>query len=269
LSREAFSTYEVECFGRLVDGHAHLEQLEDLPRALLEARQGGVCAIVAVGMDKGSNEKALQIARDHPRFVYPAIGYHPWTIQDSEIEETLVAIRRQIALCVALGEIGLDYKIKVRKELQEQVLSPLLDLAREWDKPVILHCRFSHRRVLEMVQERGLKKALFHWYSGPRDVLREILSEGYLISATPALAYSPPHEDAIRYAPLDRILLETDCPVNYQGLRATPKDVQVTLQEVARLKALDPFLVAKQTTANAFRFFEIPSFWGCPGVDHA
>lgn len=252
---EPFPPSEVESFGRLVDCHAHLEQLEDLPEALLEAKARGVCAIVAVGMDKGSNEKTMGIAQRQPRFVYPAIGYHPWAIKDSEIEETLLGIRRQISSCVALGEIGLDYKVKLPKRVQEEVLSRLLDVAREWDKPAILHCRFSQRRVLEMVRERGLKKVVFHWYSGPQDLLREILAEGYFISATPALLYSPPHQEAIRYAPLERILLETDCPVRYQALESRPKDVEITLREVARLKEVDPVLAAKETTANAFRFF--------------
>lgn len=81
--------------GSLVDCHAHLEQLQDLPEALSEARQKGICGIVAVGMDKASNERTLRIARDHPCFVYPAIGYHPWAIQESEVEATLLGVRGQ------------------------------------------------------------------------------------------------------------------------------------------------------------------------------
>ena len=81
---------------------------------------------------------------------------------------------------------------------------------------------------------------------------------GYFISATPALAYSPPHQEAIKRSPLERILLETDTPVSYQGKESKPKDVWITLEEVARLKGLDPMMVAKQTTANASQFFQIP-----------
>ena len=102
-----------------------------------------------------------------------------------------------------------------------------------------------------------IKHAVFHWYSGPVDLLDEILSMGYFISATPALVYSPPHQEAIKRAPLDRILLETDTPVRYQGKESRPKDVYITLGEVARLKRLEPYRVAIQTTANAFQFFRI------------
>jgi TatD DNase family protein len=130
-------------------------------------------------------------------------------------------------------------------------------MAIEFDRPVIVHCRFSHRRAFEMVRERKIKRAVFHWYSGPVDLLDKILTEGYFISATPALAYSPPHREAIQRAPIERILLETDTPVSYQGREARPKDVRVSLEEVAKLKRLEPSIVAMQTTANASEFFQI------------
>jgi len=109
-----------------------------------------------------------------------------------------------------------------------------------------------------MVRERKIKQAIFHWYSGPLDLLDKILSVGYFISATPALIYSPPHQEAIKRAPIERILLETDTPVGYRGREARPKDVRVSLEEVARLKRLEPFIVAIQTTANASQLFQIP-----------
>jgi len=126
---------------------------------------------------------------------------------------------------------------------------------------VIIHCRYSHRRAFEMVGERKIKRAIFHWYSGPLDLLDKILSMGYFISATPALIYSPSHQEAIKQAPLERILLETDTPVSYQGRESRPKDVQITLQEVVRIKKLNPAIVSEQTTINASQFFQIPFQW--------
>jgi TatD DNase family protein len=129
----------------LVDSHAHLEDLDDLPEFLEEAKAAGVCGIIAVGMDIESNKKVLKIAAANPQFVYPALGYHPWEIKEEEVEENLSFIRDHIEEGVALGEIGLDYKIKVKKELQWKVLGGLLDIALESNKPVIIHCRYSHR----------------------------------------------------------------------------------------------------------------------------
>ena len=241
----------------LVDGHAHLEQLDHLPESLQEAKEAGVTGIIGVGMDIQSNTKILQIAEANARFVYPALGYHPWQIKEEEVEGNLSFIRDHVKEGVALGEIGLDYKVKVKKELQRRVFEELLNIAFELNKPVILHCRYSHRRAFEMVKERKIEQAVFHWYSGPLALLDEILTRGYFLSATPALAYSPPHQEAIKRAPIEKILLETDTPVNYQGKEARPKDVRVSLGEVARLKKLDRSIVAEQTTANAARFFGI------------
>lgn len=241
----------------LVDGHAHLNELRDLPESLQEARAVGVRGIIAVGMDIESNEKILQIAGTETQFVYPALGYHPWVIREDEIEANLSFVREHAREGVALGEIGLDYKIKVKKELQWKVFGRLLDIGLESEKPVIVHCRFSHRRAFDMVRERKIERAVFHWYSGPLRLLDEIFEAGYLISATPALAYSPPHQEAIKRAPIERILLETDTPVSYQGRESRPKDVRITLEEVSRLKKLDPSLVTERTTQNASRFFQL------------
>ena len=241
----------------LVDGHAHLEELEDLSESLREARAAGVHGIIAVGMNIESNKEIFQIAEANRGYIYPAIGYHPWEIKEGEVQANLSFIRNHVEKCVALGEIGLDYKIKVKKELQWRVFGELLDIALESDRPVIIHCRYSHRRALEMARERKIMRAVFHWFSGPLPLLDEILETGYFISATPALAYSPPHQAAIKQAPIERILLETDTPVSYQGRKSRPKDVWVTLKEVSRLKGLDPSVVSEQTSENASRLFGI------------
>jgi TatD DNase family protein len=241
----------------LIDSHAHLNEFEDITTILNEAKQSGVIGIVAVGMDINSNKKTLQLARENPKLVYPALGYHPWEIKENEIEENLSWIKDHIGEAIALGEIGIDYKIKVEKEVQFKVFNELLEIANAFDKPVIIHCRFSHQKAFEMVKEKGLKRGLFHWFSGPINILDKILESGYFISATPALAYSPPHQEAIKKAPLERILLETDSPVSYQGKESSPKDVLITLLHVSRLKGLEPLFVSKETTLNASEFFQI------------
>ncbi len=242
---------------KLVDSHAHIDELENLSKAIHEAKESGVIGIIAVGMNIESNKKTLEIAMDNPEFIYPAIGYHPWEIKEEEIEANLTWIKDHINEAVALGEIGLDYKIKLKKELQFKVFERLLEIANEFDKPVILHCRFSHQKVFEMVKGKNVKKAIFHWYSGPLNLLDRIIESGYFISATPALAYSPPHQEAIKRTPIERILLETDSPVSYQGKEASPKDVLTTLSHVSQLKDLDILSISKETTFNASQLFEI------------
>ena len=238
----------------LVDTHAHLDEIEDLKEALKEARDEGVGGVIAVGMDKSSNEKTLSIAEGEG-MVYPALGYHPWSIKRGEIEDNLTFIEENIQRCQAVGEVGLDYKARVKKDLQKEVFADLIKIALRHRKPLILHCRYSHKRVFEMITEEGVKTAVFHWYTGPLDLLKEIVKAGYYISATPALLYSPPHQEAIKEVPLEHLLLETDTPVKYQGLYARPKDVRISLKEVARLKGLPPEKVREETTKNAIRLF--------------
>ena len=212
-------------------------------------------AIVGVGMTVESNQRILSLARQYPGYIYPAIGYHPWEIRPETVDETLAFIEKHLPTSVALGEVGLDYKARVKKTFQREVLCRLLELASRHEKPALLHCRFSHQRTLELVQQCGLEQAVFHWYTGSVEILRKILDHGYSISATPALAYSPPHREAVCYAPLDRILIETDSPVVYQGMESRPVHVKHTAELVAEVRGEALERVTEKTTENARRLF--------------
>ena len=239
----------------MIDSHAHLNEIEAVDEALARAQEAGITGIVAVGMDIASNRATLELHRRFPHLVYPAMGYHPWSITPEGIEENLAFIREHLAGCIALGEVGLDYQAKVKKKVQQEVLAQLLEITAGENKPVILHTRFSQPRAHRMVKEAGIVRAVFHWYSGPLDVLQEILADGYFISATPALAYSPPHQAAIQAAPLGRILIETDSPVVYQEKKSEPAHLVITARELSRVKGIELSQVIETTTANAKTFF--------------
>jgi TatD DNase family protein len=249
-------------FEGLVDAHAHLDQVPDTAQALHEARRVGISQVIAVGMARDSNQTTLALAEQFSGRVLPAIGYHPWSIRADELEATLTHIRNDLGRCIALGEVGLDYKVKVDKKLQQDVFAQLLSLAVEFDKPVIVHCRFSHRRALDMTRAAGVRRAVFHWYSGPLDIMEELLSDGYFISVTPALAYSPPHREAAHKAPLAQILVETDTPVSYQGRASQPADLLQTISGLSTIKRMPQEEVASITAQNARVFYGI-----CPGSD--
>jgi TatD DNase family protein len=156
-----------------------------------------------------------------------------------------------------LGEVGLDYKVKIKKSLQHNVFSQVLALAEKYKKPVIVHSRYSYEKTYEMVSAANIKKAVFHWYSGPLDVLEKIIDAGYFISATPALAYSEKHQEAVLKAPLDQILIETDSPVEYQGKLSEPATLIETIAELSKLKKEPVEIIAEKTTKNAKWFFDI------------
>ena len=233
----------------MIDGHAHLNEIEAIDQAMERARAVGIRGIIAVGMDQTSNQTTLALADRFRGFVHPAIGYHPWSVTLEGTDENLEFIEAHIGSCVAMGEIGLDYGAKAKKKLQQAVFEKLLDIARRHNRPVIVHSRYSHQRTFSMVKEAGIERAVFHWYSGPPDVLEGILGKGYFISATPALAYSPPHQEAMKIAPLEQILIETDSPVAYQGKVSEPADLVVTVQELSRIKGIPLEEVAVITAA--------------------
>lgn len=241
----------------MIDTHAHLDEIKEIDRAIQRAQDAGIQSIVAVGMDLASNVTTINLARQFPNMVYPAIGYHPWSISPDTIEENLEFIEENLPSCIALGEVGIDYKIKVKKQIQWEVFSKILSLAIQYNKPVIVHSRFSHQRSHRMVRDAGIERAVFHWYIGSLEILENIVDDGYYVSATPALAYSPPHQAAIKAAPIERILVETDSPVEYQGKVSEPADLSLTLDELSRLKEMALDKVRSITTANAKHFFDL------------
>ncbi|MBW2220181.1 MAG: TatD family hydrolase [Deltaproteobacteria bacterium] len=241
----------------LIDAHVHLNAIEPIQSAISNARSAGVKRIVAVGMDLPSNIKTLELAKQFPDIVCPAVGYHPWSIIEDEIEATLLFIDQHLGDCVALGEVGLDYKVKIKKPIQYKVFSKVLELAQQHQKPVIVHSRYSYERTHAMVSAAGIPNAVFHWYSGPPDVLDKIIADGYFISATPALAYSKQHQAAIKKTPLSQILIETDAPVEYQGKVSEPASLVDTLKALGSLKNRSVAEIALITTENSEKFYKI------------
>jgi TatD DNase family protein len=251
---------------RLIDTHAHLDEIENLDSVLTQAKEAGLIAIVAVGSDITSNAKVLELSALYKDFVYPALGWHPWYIKEAEIGASLEFIRANVDRAVAIGEVGLDYHKRVRaiagKDLQKRVLRELLKIAGEHKKPALIHSRYAWRDALDAVVETGLEKAVFHWYTGTSSVLRDIIDRGYYISATPAVGYHEEHRRAVKEVPLERMLLETDCPVVYGRGReneftSSPADVLRSLKGAAALKGVSDAEIAEASTKNARRLFGI------------
>ena len=250
---------------KLIDTHAHLDELRNLDLMLEEAKKAGVIAIVAVGSNYQSNMKTLKISQQNRRFVYPALGLHPWELGNLgtfEIDENLRFIEQNIASAVAVGEIGLDYDKRVlkvaSKELQKEVLGRLLNLARKYAKPAIIHSRYAWKDALCLIQDVGINKAVFHWFTGFSSVLKDIIGGDYFVSATPATEYHEEHRRAIKEAPLQRLLLETNCPVAYgrtARYESQPADVLRGLEAVSQLKEIAEATIAEQTTRNAINLF--------------
>ncbi len=254
----------------LIDTHAHLDHLENLGQALKDAVESGVEAIVAVSMDLESCRKNLVIKKntDRPK-IFLAMGIHPEKASRADLGPCLDFIRQHAGELAAVGEIGLDFwykwvrKDEARKSEQRNVFRAFLEVAKELNLPAVIHSRGVWRECLETAQSVGVRKAVFHWYSGPVDVLNEIIKAGYFVSTSPSVAYSPQSREAIASAPIERTLIETDSPVHYHGLEASegfhaePKDVLRTLKAYCELKGMEEERAAAILNRNAREVFGI------------
>lgn len=201
--------------------------------------------------------RTIEIAEKHRDFVFPAIGIHPWYCEKVD-EEAFAFIENRLDACRAIGEVGLDNWIDTNPQRQRQVFERLLEMASRHRKPVLVHTRGAWPDTFELVKKYDIERAAFHWFTGPRDVLKEIVDRGYLVSATPAAEYSKAHREALASAPLENLLLETDSPVKYRGVEAEPSHLIRTLTSVSKLLDQRPEEIGKQTTLNARRLLELP-----------
>jgi len=249
----------------LVETHAHLADLSGIPSVIGRAKEAGVKAVVAVAVNLETCMRNLELAGEYPDYVIPALGIHPTEWFNEDFRATIAFIRDHTSGCRAMGEIGLDYwNREVRKsrellERQRSIYVELLGVARESGLPASIHSRGAWRDALTLAEEHGPDGAVFHWYSGPTDLLPELLDHGYYISCTPALEYSKELREAVTKAPIERILVETDSPVYIRSLArpSEPADVAITLRHLAEIKGLPPEDIAEATTRNAETLFSL------------
>ncbi len=251
---------------KFIDTHAHIDQLADLPGAMGRAHEAGVSAVVAMSVDLESMHKVLEIQAQYQRpRIYAALGVHPGMVKPQEQAQAFEFMRGHLAQAVAVGETGLDYWYKwvrkddVERQKQKDSFAYHLQLAKEHQLPIVIHSRGAWQDCLQMTLDSGVAAALFHWYSGPLDVLDQILAAGFYVSTSLSVAYSPESQKAMAQAPLQRILVETDSPVRYRdgeaAFSAEPKDVLKTVEALAKLKNLGFQEVLNQVNANAMDFF--------------
>jgi len=250
---------------RLIDTHAHLDQVEDYSLEISRARDSGIQAILAVSGDRISGKKTLQITQEHRGYVYPALGIHPWelTKNSTNVTESLKFIENNIDSCTAIGEIGLDYSYPgvkenpEKKKAQLDVYRSLLILAKEHDLPCCVHSRGAYKEAYESALQYGPDRVVFHWYDGPVKLARSIVEAGFFVSCTPAVEYSAGVRNALGEVPLGQVMLETDAPVFSRKLNRDlmPADVLLSCCFLAEMKGVDPETLGEVTTGNAMEFF--------------
>ena len=254
----------------LVDSHAHLDADAfdgDREEVLVRSGAAGVRAIITVGIDLESSRKAVALASQYPN-VYATVGIHPHEaarVTDKDLAE--LASLSQDSVVVAIGEIGLDfYRNLSPPEKQEQVFLAQLQLAREMKKPVVIHDRDAHTKIMSILRDKapGLSGVL-HCFSGDAAMAADARAMGFHVSfAGPVTFHNARRLQAlVRELPLDCMLVETDCPYlapdPYRGRRNEPAYVRLVAEQISALRQVPFELVAQATTRNAERLFGLPA----------
>ena len=245
---------------------------KDRTEVLARARDSGVSAIITVGIDLISSERALKLAEKFSQ-VFATVGFHPHNV--AGVSKPDIAKLAQIAehpRVVAVGEVGLDfYRDYSPHEAQLRVLKWQLALALELDLPVIVHCRRADKDILPLLGDwvSGDKRppeppGVIHCFSGDVDTAREYLDMGFFISFGAYIGYptSANLRGVIRDIPSDRLLVETDCPYlppqSRRGRRNEPAYILSTVEFLAEIRGESVEQVARETTENARYLFRLP-----------
>ena len=249
----------------LIDSHAHLEMKEfdaDRNDVIERARKAGVECIVTVGTNLSLSRKALSVARQHEN-IYATVGVHPHDVAragDKTFDE-LKALAQDPKV-VAYGEIGLDYFRNISpREKQVEMFARQLELACDLKLPVIIHDRDAHEQTLRMVKASKIRNGVFHCFSGDWPMAKQCMDLGFFISVPGVVTFdkSQKLQEVVRMAPLEWLLLETDCPyltpVPHRGKRNEPAFIVHTAQKVAQLKGLSPEEAAQAAALNTRRLF--------------
>lgn len=252
----------------LFDTHAHLDaQAFDSDRAELLAglpdKQIGL--VMNPGCDLESSRKAVAMAQSYP-WLYAAVGSHPDSA-DEVCDSVLEEYRKLCKLdkVKAIGEIGLDYHYEdIPRELQKKAFRAQMALAAELDLPAIVHQRDSHEDSMAIVREFPTVKGVFHCYSGSAEMARQLVELGWYIGFTGVLTFKNARK-AIETAasiPIDRIVLETDCPYMapepFRGRRNDPGYLYRMAEKLAEIRGLNLEEIHRITTENGKRLYRIP-----------
>lgn len=258
----------------LIDTHSHLNFAafgNDKDEVIKKCLESNIW-MINVGTNYLMSKKAVEIAEKYKKGVYSAIGLHPIDIPQEVFRGDRYRYLAQSKKVVAIGEIGLDFPSGY-EDKQKEVFKKQLKLAQELDLPVIIHCRKAHNELLEILETEIKKykiKGVVHCFTGKWIQAKRYLNMGFYLGFN-GIIYKLSLNKIIKKTPLDRILIETDCPfltpsvsVNQRlnqrksaFVRNEPQNVKYIAQTIGEIKNKTFKEISKITTSNANRLFEI------------
>lgn len=253
----------------LFDTHAHLDDQafdQDRRELIAQLPQAGIGLVMNPGCSLASSRNAAALAREYD-FLYAAVGSHP-DAADEVTPQVLDAYRqlcRDNPKVLAIGEIGLDYHYEdIPRQRQLAAFRDQMALAQELSLPVIVHEREAHADGMAVVEEFPKVTGVFHCYSGSAEMAQWLVSRGWYIGFTGVLTFKNARKavEVAQQLPLERIVLETDCPYMspepYRGKRNDPSRLPFMAQKLAQLRGLSTEEVAAITTENGRRLYRLP-----------
>ena len=248
----------------MVDTHCHIynQYYDDIPDLIDKIKLSGVNKIIVNGCDMASNLEVLALVKKYD-IVYGAIGFHPTEKLDN-LEEAIMFLKKHINddKIVAIGEIGLDYHYEdTDKEKQKALFKRQLDLASDFNKPVIIHSRDAIQDTYDLLSKYKLKGSI-HAYSGSKEMAKEFTKLGFLIGVGGVCTYKNAKNiiEVIDMLDLSYILLETDSPflspVPFRGKVNTPCNIPIIAKKIGEIKGISSEDVASSTSNNAEQLFD-------------
>ncbi|MGV8075684.1 MAG: TatD family hydrolase [Methanosarcina sp.] len=248
----------------IIDSHCHLDFPKfnrDREEAILRAREAGVVGMINSGISLKGNSMSLELAEKY-KDIHAALGLSPDIGRegdDKEINAILAQIEANAEKAISIGEAGLDFqdcKTNDERERQTVAFKKIIELAKDLDKPLVVHARLAEAEVLKLV--KNVDTVIYHCYSGSVETMKEIVDKGYYISLATLVCFSKHHQVLAAEVPLESLLLETDSPfLSSRKGRNEPAFIVDSIPVVAQIKDLDPAEIAKSATENARKVFNI------------
>lgn len=255
----------------IFDTHAHYDDErfdEDREEMLKSLKDKGVVTLVNVGASMRGAERSVELSHEYP-FIFSAVGIHP--DHAKELDEEHFSHLEELAhdeKCVAIGEIGLDhYWDESPRDVQAYWFKRQLELAVKLDKPVIIHSRDACEETMEILKNHAAKPhtdTVLHCFSYSPEIAREYVKMGFYIGVGGVVTFKNGKklQETVKETPLDRILLETDCPYlspePHRGERNNSSYIAYVAEKIAELKGITADEVLSVTENNARRFYGIP-----------
>jgi len=249
-----------------IDTHVHLDFSQfddDRDQIIKNLSTFGVDLVINVGCNLQSSQRSVDLAEKYDN-IYATIGIHPHDADEITDKSSVDGWEKLLGhhKVVAIGEIGMDtVRSQTTRDQQIKAFEYQLDLAEKHSLPVIIHNRQASADVLSIIKNHPTLRGVFHCFSDTKDVAEQVLNIGFYISFTGNITYPGTDDlcEVVKLAPLDRLLLETDCPYmapqTQRGLRNEPRYVATIAKQIADIKKISIEKIAEQTTTNAKKLF--------------